>query len=120
MVLGEAISYGTPVVMYDLPYLEMVRQCKEIECVPMRDVNLMANKIMWLLKDEQAWGEHSEGVLNEIIHFRENNNYKKLLNDFLNDSDSLCEKKYSIEDYNILVLTMLNCKINPISWEYAF
>lgn len=118
MVLAEALSYGLPVVMYELPYLELRRECRGIECVPMRDIKQAAEKIVWLLQDEQAWLEHSKEAGDSIREFRENHDYKRLLYEFLNGINFSGESIFSEEDYKILVLTMLNSSINPIFWDY--
>jgi hypothetical protein len=59
MVLAEAKSYGVPVVMYDLPYLEMVKDARGVVTVPQEDVDALANAAIRLLQDENA---HSEAA----------------------------------------------------------
>jgi glycosyltransferase involved in cell wall biosynthesis len=54
MVLAEAKSYGVPTVMYDLPYLEMVKDARGVVTVPQEDVDALADATVRLLQDEGA------------------------------------------------------------------
>jgi glycosyltransferase involved in cell wall biosynthesis len=54
MVLAEAKSYGVPVVLYDLPYLEMVRDARGVVTVPQEDADALADAAIRLLRDENA------------------------------------------------------------------
>ena len=50
--LAESKSHGLPCVMYDLPYLEMVRDGAGLVTVPQGDVDAAANAVAGLLRDE--------------------------------------------------------------------
>lgn len=51
MSLGEALTVGLPVVMYDLPYLTLVEQNRGVITVPKNDISAMANEVIALLDD---------------------------------------------------------------------
>lgn len=49
LVLQEALSYGLPCVMYDMPYLEFQRIGKGIAVVPQNDINALASMTIEIL-----------------------------------------------------------------------
>jgi glycosyltransferase involved in cell wall biosynthesis len=53
MALAESKVYGVPVVMYDLPYLEMVRDDRGLVTVPQRDVKAIAAGALDLLRNDE-------------------------------------------------------------------
>lgn len=120
MVLGEALSYGTPIIMYDLPYLEMVRCCKGIERVPMHDIHGMANKIVSLLHDDSIRDKNSTEEKTSLVQFYNDNDYKLNLQKFLSDETLMENITYSKEDIQILVSTLVGCKLDSINWLYSF
>lgn len=52
MSLAEAMSFGLPVVMYDLPYLTLANGNKGVISVPRRDTKAAAAEICGLLEDK--------------------------------------------------------------------
>lgn len=52
MVLAEAKSYGLPIIMYDLPYLEMARDQRGIIAVAQGDIKSMAENATDLLSED--------------------------------------------------------------------
>lgn len=54
MTLAEAMSYGLPVVMYELPYLELVKRGKGVVVVPQRDTEAMAKEVIRLLQESDV------------------------------------------------------------------
>lgn len=52
-VLVESKAYGVPTVMYELPYLESVKDGKGIVAVPVGDIESAANQIDSVLSDEE-------------------------------------------------------------------
>lgn len=53
LTLAESLSSGVPVVMYDLPYLTLVRECECIVRVPQENKDLAALEICKLLSDQK-------------------------------------------------------------------
>ncbi len=53
MVLAEAKAHGLPTIMYDLPYLEMVKDSRGVITVLQGDTKAMAEAIIRLLKDTE-------------------------------------------------------------------
>lgn len=51
MTLAESKAYGIPVVMYDLPNLDLAQQRKGTVVVPQSDVNAAALAIIELLNN---------------------------------------------------------------------
>ena len=49
--LAEALSFGVPTVMYDIPYITMCRDGRGIVTVPQRDCETMAREVVKLLRD---------------------------------------------------------------------
>lgn len=52
MTLAESKRYGTPVVMYELPYLELLRDGRGYIAVPQRDQHGAADALVRVLSDE--------------------------------------------------------------------
>ena len=52
MVLAEARSYGLPIVMYDLPYLELIKDGKGVVFVNQGDTHQMALEVIKILDDD--------------------------------------------------------------------
>lgn len=53
--LIESMVFGLPVVLYDLPNLDIVQKRKGLVAVPQRDVNAAANAIISMFADEQKY-----------------------------------------------------------------
>ena len=49
----EALSFGVPAVMYDIPYITMCRDGRGIITVPQRDCETMAREVVKLLRDPE-------------------------------------------------------------------
>ena len=53
LVLAEAKSAGVPSVMFDIPFLELVKDRKGLISVPQGDIDGMANALVELVKDPE-------------------------------------------------------------------
>lgn len=69
MVLAEAMSCSLPVVMYDLPYLEIVRNGGGIISVPQRDTGSAAQAIVDILLDVDLREKLAHEARENIEHF---------------------------------------------------
>lgn len=59
MVIAESKSFGLPLVTYDMPYLEMLKDGKGYLNVPQGDIDAAADKICMLLEDETLYNRLS-------------------------------------------------------------
>ena len=55
IAIAEAMKFGVPCVMYDLPYLALRKEEKGVFAVPQKDVSAAAAEIVRLMKDKKAW-----------------------------------------------------------------
>ena len=53
LTIGEALSHGVPVVCYEMPYLELIRDGRGIVTVPQGDYSLMGKEVVRLLKNRE-------------------------------------------------------------------
>lgn len=63
LTLGECQAFGIPCVMYDLPYLTLVRASKGIRTVRPLDQDAAANALVLLLTDKAEYDRMHEGAL---------------------------------------------------------
>lgn len=120
MVLVEAMAQGVPVVMYDLPYLEIVRQCQGIERVPMNDTEHMADRVVYLLQHPEQLEKREVLERDSLQKFMENNDYQEKLLEFLSCPDDEQEQEVCLqsEDLKILVETLVDAAVKPLwSWK---
>lgn len=59
MVLGEAMTYGLPIVLYDLPYVELLKNTKCYLSSPQLDFHDLANNIITVLTNDKIKQEMS-------------------------------------------------------------
>ena len=69
MVFGEAMSYGLPIVTYDMPYVEFIRNGAGCICVEQGDFNSAAKEVIRVLKDSALRAELSERSLSVAQQF---------------------------------------------------
>ena len=120
MVLVEAMAQGVPVVMYDLPYLEIVRQCQGIERVPMNDTEHFAERVVYLLQHPEQLEKREVLERDSLQKFMENNDYQEKLLEFLSCLDDEQEQKICLQskDLKILVETLVDAAVKPLwSWK---
>ncbi len=60
MVLSEAMSYGVPTVLYEMPYLELIKNNKGCICVPRHHVKKATQEIVRLLTNDSEKRYHSQ------------------------------------------------------------
>ena len=51
MTVAESKLYGLPLVLYELPYLELLKEKKGYVSVPQRDINSMVDQVVKILKN---------------------------------------------------------------------
>ena len=69
MTLIEAQSFGLPIVMYELPYLEIVKGCQGIIAVNQLAAEDAGNAIIDILTDQTKYSHLSEEAFNNAIKF---------------------------------------------------
>ena len=69
MVFGEAMSYGLPVVAYEMPYVEFIRNGAGCICVEQGDINSAAKELVRVLKDSALRDELSARSLSAAQQF---------------------------------------------------
>lgn len=118
MVLVEAMAQGTPVVMYDLPYLEIVRQCQGIERVPMNDTERMAECIVYLLQHPEEREKREKLERESLQRFIQKNDYREKLKEFLSYSEDELEQEQEVYrqnvDSEVLVETLVDAYVKPL------
>ena len=73
MALSEAQCQGIPTVMYDLPYLELVRNGGGIVSVPQGDSISAANEIVAILNDEKRYKALSDAAIKCTDYYNDYN-----------------------------------------------
>lgn len=72
MTVAESKAYGLPMVMYEMPYLELCRDKKGYLAAPQGDKKRMAENIVKILKDEELkykLQQETKESLNEFLKF---------------------------------------------------
>ncbi|RKM60412.1 glycosyltransferase [Butyrivibrio sp. CB08] len=69
MALAEAKTNGLPVVMYDLPYLELVKDGKGVVTVKQGDIKSFADEVVSLLTDDDRREELSKQARKSAEYF---------------------------------------------------
>jgi len=117
LTLYEAASFGIPVVMYDLPWLTIVRDGRGIVTVPQRDRNKLALETVKLLQDREYRKRQSD-LIKDLARDAANENLLLKWEDFLHKVIS--EEKVNTKniDENIL-LNMITTRQNAskLSWQ---
>ena len=78
----EAYAYGIPVVAYDIPYLETLRNPEAARCVPQGDQQAAAEAAIELLTNPDAYREASleaRKVAEEFMSFDQTAAWKKII-----------------------------------------
>lgn len=113
MVLTEALGHGLPVVMYDLPYLELVRQCRGIFRVPMGDTEAAAEALIILLEDDALWQRATTAAADSLRSFVQRYHQEEILREFLFQEGDIGENDRDEETLRILVDTLVDWQIHP-------
>ena len=73
MVLGEAMSYGLPIVMYDLPYVELLKNTNCFLSSLQLRPDLLANNIIRVLTEEKTRTEMGNASRRKIEEINKTN-----------------------------------------------
>lgn len=72
MTIVESKSYGIPLIMYDLPFIEITKSGKGLISVPQENKNLLSEAIVKVLKDDEyreKLGEEAKKSLAEFLEY---------------------------------------------------
>lgn len=71
LVFSEAMSYGIPIVTYDIPWLTFIKDGRGIVVVPQKRFDLMAEKVVALLQNRQEAQTIGQAGKEQIIELSE-------------------------------------------------
>lgn len=109
LVLGESKIHGIPTVMYELPYLELVRDGKGIFSVAQKDIEGMAYQICSLLKDDQLlykMGKEARQSIEPFINYDVSQQWKQVFESQSRDVEDITSLKMTSE--RIMLETLIN------------
>lgn len=112
MVLGEAMSYGLPCVMLDLPYVEMTKNNDGIAIVAQDDLEGCADKIVKILTDDELrknMGKASREYLEKLSQYNIMQDWKDLIDDLPNGNRVEIDDKFA----KIIPVIPETCFFNP-------
>lgn len=104
MVLAESKSYGVPVVMYELPNIELAKDKKGIIAVPQDDVLALANSILEVLGNNslrKKMGEEARQSIEDFLKIDIGQAWNDLFADMKNVPENNVNQEFA------LVLDML-------------
>lgn len=87
MVAGEALSYGLPIVAYNMPYVEFFKNNGAVRMVPQRNEYLAAHALIEILSDDELRAKMRDQALEFITRVGETD-ISKLWEDFFADLQS--------------------------------
>lgn len=107
MTIAESKAYGIPLVMYELPFIELCRNSNGYLSAPQGDKKKMADNIIRILRDEslkKQLQEEAHESLKPFLDFDLKNEWKKLFDSILkNNSPAIVID----ENLNILLRSLL-------------
>lgn len=102
MVLGEAMSFGLPVVSYDMPYVEMLQENEGVVCIAQRDMASAAQQITSILNDKEKRNKMGEASKKFIDEFSNQNPLTSWLEIFKNLPKNK-KQKTTDKNYNKII-----------------
>lgn len=84
LVIHESLSHAIPVVTYDMPYLEFLRDDKGLCIVKQKDIYSMAKQVIKLLSDSEFYLQKSKEAKDKITQIS-NINIKKMWRGVINN-----------------------------------
>ena len=111
MVLAEAKSYGLPIIMYDLPYLEMARDQRGIITVAPGDTKSMAQNAIDLLSESGIQkrlqlGKQSRKSAEDFASFDQTRAWKQVFDSLQNPEKA--DIKMTSEDNRLMMDLLLS------------
>jgi glycosyltransferase involved in cell wall biosynthesis len=115
-VLSEATAYAIPVVMYDLPYLSLVRSNRGIITVPFKDAEGAAVEIAKLIKDSELYEMTSALALSDIKEFEKRFNQKRHLRKVIENVDKVHHNQPEVTEDEMDIFSEL-VKLQNMVWQ---
>ena len=111
MVIAESKEQGIPLVMYEIPQLEMVQKELGMICVPQGDTKEMADAVVSLLKDDEyrkRMGKEAKESLDEFKEYDLTGEWKQLLDEIcINSNDNIDGINLDEKSLKVMLESML-------------
>lgn len=107
MTIIESKSYGIPLVMYELPFLEIVKSGKGFIGVPQENKTKLANALIKLLKDDEyreQMGKDARDSLREFMEYDLEAAWDELIHLSVKKLDT---NSSDMENYQLLMQSLL-------------
>ena len=69
MTIAQAMAYGLPIVCYELPYLELLKNNSGVLSVTQHDVNSAINAILKIFESKEVYKEYSNASRDAFVEF---------------------------------------------------
>lgn len=106
MTIAESKSYGIPLVMYELPFIELCRNHKGYLSAPQGDKKKMAENIITILKDKALKEKLQQEAQESILPFLEFD-FKKAWNQIFHNLNKASVSVEADETVNLLLRSVL-------------
>ena len=109
MTIAESKAYGLPLVMYELPFMEMCQSKKGILDAPQGNTQIMAKHIVSILKNpelKEQMQKDAHESLREFLQFDLKSAWKEVL-DTLVDKASYKVDMYADDKFSSLLYSLL-------------
>ena len=70
MTIAEAMDFGLPIVMYELPYLELVKEGKGVVAVAQGDIIAASKGLIQVLTEDEYRAKLSKDAYENILYFQ--------------------------------------------------
>ena len=105
MMMIESKSFGLPLVTYDLPYLEVLKDKKGYISVPQSDLDAAVDALKMLLDDEDLCQRLSNEALKSVEFFRKYDLKAKWIS-MLDSSEESVKNDINIDDCRLFIQTL--------------
>ncbi len=98
LTMGEAMSYGVPVISYDMPWLTFIQDGRGIITVPQNEYVLLAQRVVDILSKQEEIrdiGIRGKQQITEIAEHDIENDWKEFFDDISEVQEHLKEKQDS-------------------------
>ena len=96
MTIAQAMAYGLPIVCYELPYLELLKNNSGVLSVTLHDVNSAINAILKIFESKDGYEEYSNASRNAFVKFSQfdiADAWKKVFNEDIKNSPTPLKEK---------------------------
>lgn len=110
MTVVESKGYGIPMVTYEMPYLETLREQKGYISVPQNDLEAAARAIITLLEDKdlrKRLGKEARESYEALKSYDVRDAWKKLLEGMTDKDERMSQEVFGREQMALLLQTML-------------